>query len=280
MVSLIKRAVTSFQKLYPKALADSSWDNTGLLVDSPPKIVNKLNVLLAIDLTTGVVDEALSQDVNLIIAYHPIIFRPLKSLTTSNSQQNSIIRLIQAGVSVYCPHTAIDAANGGVNDWLAKGISNSSDDKITPIISCEPQLPYHTDPGMGRIVIFKSPRSFESVISSVKSLLQMETIQIVRDGPLSKPISTVALCAGSGGSVLKDAGNVDLYFTGEFSHHESLAAVESGTWAIICGHSNTERGFLKAHLRDQLLAQFKADIDDIPVSVNVSKVDRDPLEFY
>jgi len=53
----------------------------------------------------------------------PIIFRPLKSLTLANTQQESLLKLAQEGVSVYSPHTAVDATIGGVNDWLADGIS-------------------------------------------------------------------------------------------------------------------------------------------------------------
>lgn len=59
----------------------------------------------------------------------PIIFRPLKSLTLSNTQQRSLLRLVQAGISVYSPHTAVDASVGGVNDWLADGISGGKDNE-------------------------------------------------------------------------------------------------------------------------------------------------------
>lgn len=59
----------------------------------------------------------------LIQLADPIIFRPLKALTLANSQQSSLLRLAQAGISVYCPHTAVDAAPGGLNDWLADVIT-------------------------------------------------------------------------------------------------------------------------------------------------------------
>jgi len=59
----------------------------------------------------------------------PIIFRPLKSLTLSNTQQRSLLRLVQAGISVYSPHTAVDASVGGVNDWLADGISGGKENE-------------------------------------------------------------------------------------------------------------------------------------------------------
>jgi len=98
------------------------------------------SVLLTVDLTKGVADEAIRRKDSIIIAYRqsafqllhshpltpppdPIIFRGLKSLTLANSQQNSLLRLAQEGISVYSPHTAVDAAPGGLNDWLAAVVS-------------------------------------------------------------------------------------------------------------------------------------------------------------
>ncbi|KAL9062959.1 MAG: hypothetical protein Q9157_008515, partial [Trypethelium eluteriae] len=77
------------------------------------------SILLTVDLTKAVVDEAIERQDSVIVAYHPIIFRGLKSLTLANSQQQSLLRLAAEGISVYCPHTAIDAAPGGLGDWLA-----------------------------------------------------------------------------------------------------------------------------------------------------------------
>lgn len=75
--------------------------------------------LLTIDLTKAVADEAIALNSSIIIAYHPIIFRGLKSLTLANTQQQTLLRLASHGISVYSPHTAVDAAPGGLGDWLA-----------------------------------------------------------------------------------------------------------------------------------------------------------------
>lgn len=106
---------------YPQALADSSWDNTGLLLEAPfvPSRRQSNTVLLTIDLTKAVADEAIAHNSSIIIAYHPIIFRGLKSLTFANTQQQTLLRLASHGISVYSPHTAVDAAPGGLGDWLA-----------------------------------------------------------------------------------------------------------------------------------------------------------------
>ncbi|KAF2687771.1 NGG1p interacting factor 3 [Lentithecium fluviatile CBS 122367] len=109
------------RKLYPQALADNSWDNTGLLLEAPfvPSRRQSNTVLLTIDLTKAVADEAIALNSSIIVAYHPIIFRGLKSLSLANSQQQTLLRLASHGISVYSPHTAVDSAPGGLGDWLA-----------------------------------------------------------------------------------------------------------------------------------------------------------------
>ncbi|KAF2274841.1 NGG1p interacting factor 3 [Westerdykella ornata] len=116
-----RAVVRAMQRLYPKALADSSWDNTGLLLEAPfdPSRRKSNTVLLTIDLTRAVADEAIALNSSIIVAYHPIIFRGLKSLTFEDTQQQTLLRLASHGISVYSPHTAVDAAPGGLGDWLA-----------------------------------------------------------------------------------------------------------------------------------------------------------------
>lgn len=119
---------------YPRELADNSWDNTGLLLEAPfnPSRRQSNTVLLAIDLTKAVADEAIALNSSIIIAYHPIIFRGLKSLTLADTQQQSLLRLASHGISVYCPHTALDAAPGGLGDWLADIVTGTQTVKASP----------------------------------------------------------------------------------------------------------------------------------------------------
>jgi dinuclear metal center YbgI/SA1388 family protein len=113
---------------YPKALADNSWDNTGLLLEAPFVASRRQSntVLLTIDLTKAVADEAIALQSSIVVAYHPIIFRGLKSLTLADTQQQTLLRLASHGISVYSPHTAVDAAPGGLGDWLADIVTGTS----------------------------------------------------------------------------------------------------------------------------------------------------------
>lgn len=117
------------RSLYPEVLADKSFDNTGLLLEAPffPSRRNRNSVLLTIDLTKAVAEEAIQNNHSAVIAYHPIIFRALKSITLEDSQQQSLLRLAANGVSVYSPHTAVDAVPGGMADWLCDIVTGKLD---------------------------------------------------------------------------------------------------------------------------------------------------------
>ncbi|KAJ5679721.1 hypothetical protein N7462_007965 [Penicillium macrosclerotiorum] len=98
-----------------------------MLLEAPfePSRRQKNSVLLAIDLTTAVADEAIRRQDSVVVAYHPIIFRGLKSITLGDTQQRSLLRLAQHGISVYSPHTAVDTVPGGMADWLCDVVTGS-----------------------------------------------------------------------------------------------------------------------------------------------------------
>src|SRR5262245_14549205 len=116
-----------FDTLAPLEHAES-WDNVGLLLEPevdrkrPGEAPRVRRVLLLIDLTRAVLDEALGHDVDFLCAYHPPIFEPLKRLRAAVPKERLIAGAARAGLAVYSPHTALDAAPGGVNDWLADAL--------------------------------------------------------------------------------------------------------------------------------------------------------------
>ncbi|OMP81425.1 Protein NIF3-like protein [Diplodia seriata] len=313
-----RAVVHAMRKLYPEALSDKSWDNTGLLLEAPfdPLRRNRNSVLLTVDLTRAVADEAIEQNASIVVAYHPIIFKGLKSLTLANSQQQSLLRLAARGISVYCPHTAVDAAPGGLGDWLADIVTGNlaSASEQSSIKSAQPGKTAHTrqvitpvtnvpgleGAGMGRIVRFQTPQALTSIIERVGQGLgdpKGFPIAIPQGSSVDEiKVSSIGICAGSGGSLFSGI-NVDLLFTGELSHHEALAAIEKGQVVITLFHSNTERGYLHSVMKDQLLDAIRDEweylraeergkpglndaeseaLSDDSVEVEVSERDRDP----
>jgi len=268
-------------RIAPLQLAES-WDNVGLLLESSRVKHNARRVLLTVDLTQEVVEEALEPSTSglatsAIICYHPPLFRPLKSFTLSNPLQRSMLTCLDHGISIYSPHTALDSVAGGVNDWLAGLIHTTPDNAQVEILGREKEG--FPGAGVGRLVKLPDGVPLLDVVQRVKSGLVLKHVQLARSSiRREEPIRTVAICAGSGSSVLEGT-EADLYFTGEMSHHEVLAAVARGTHVLLCGHSNTERGYLQI-LKNKLESEFAREFPGkgLPaVEVQISEADADPL---
>ncbi|CAN3357613.1 hypothetical protein DICA0_F15522 [Diutina catenulata] len=272
MSTKVNRVVQAIQKLYPKSLADSSWDNTGLLVDAISGTA-PTKVLLTIDLTQSVAQEAIDGKCSVIMAYHPFIFKGLKSITQADPQQRSLIRLIQNNIAVYCPHTAVDAQVGGVNDFLCDGLQ--LDEAKREPLEVSKAAEATEGAGMGRLMTLAQPTKLSSIVDKVKESLNIDHVQVAvpHDQGRDQEIRTIAVCAGSGGGVFRGI-DADLYYTGEISHHEALYFAESGSSVIACNHSNTERAFLKV-FKEQLQKELGSDAEIV-----LAETDRDPLQVW
>src|SRR5262249_11607298 len=101
----------------PPALA-ADWDNVGLLLGERGAEVRR--VLTCLTVTPEVAAEAVEAGVQLIVTHHPVLFRPVKRLTTATPEGRMLLALIRGGVAVYSPHTAFDNTAGGINDLLAR----------------------------------------------------------------------------------------------------------------------------------------------------------------
>ena len=236
------------------------WDNVGLLVE-PLELRDIQRILLTIDLTESVVLEAEEKQIDLIFTYHPILFRPIDRLTRQSSADRMLMRLVKNDIAVYSPHTALDAAPEGVNDWLAKGVGTGTVSILHPIEG--------TDAGQGRLVTFSDPVSLTDLTQRIKTFLGVSYLRIATTNP-EKPIRTVALCAGAGSDSFTGI-DADCYLTGEMSHHHALALQEKGSHVILSEHTHTERGFLPV-LKEKLVEQFTNEID-----ILISERDADPI---
>ncbi len=124
MSAKLQTVIEALSAIAPLEYAEP-WDNVGLLIEpTRPKPVQR--ILLTIDLTGAVLDEAIHTKAQCIVAYHPPIFDPIKRIG------GRLARLLEEGIAVYSPHTALDAAPGGVNDWLASGLGRGRIEPIQP----------------------------------------------------------------------------------------------------------------------------------------------------
>ncbi|XP_026742497.1 NIF3-like protein 1 isoform X3 [Trichoplusia ni] len=258
----LKKVTTVLENFAPKKLSES-WDNTGLLVE-PYTARNITKVLLTNDLTEDVALEAHNLGCEMIVSYHPPIFAPMKSVVQSSWKERIVSYLLENRISLYSPHTSWDCVRGGVNDWLASAFSFTESVPLIP--GSDPQF------GAGRLLQLTSEISLSTAISKVQELIEIPHVRFAlgRGKQMSSNIKTVALCAGSGSSVLKGAV-ADLYLTGEMLHHDVLDAAQKGISVILTNHSDSERGFLKVFSNN-----FQNLLNN-EVQVFVSKLDKDPL---
>ena len=178
------------------------------------------------------------------------------------------IRCAAKGISVYSPHTSLDAAEDGINDWLAKGLGDGS---------------WQSHPQRPRVWELAQPIDVEEAISRIKKRLDMPTVMFAKSHTGPKQISSIGICPGSGGSFLAGS-QADMWWTGEMSHHEVLAQVAQGTHIVLCTHTATERPYLKAYLRAKLeetlnQVREKEKLDDEPYEVVMSEHEVEVLQF-
>lgn len=141
----------AMERLAPRYLAEK-WDNVGLLMGSPAQRVDK--ILVTLDVTQAVVDQAVTMGVDLIITHHPILFTPVKSIRRDLPQGKLLADLLTANIAVYAAHTNLDSATGGVNDLLATKL-NLQD--VKPLAVGYREKLY-------KLVVFV-PRTHEEVVS-------------------------------------------------------------------------------------------------------------------
>jgi dinuclear metal center YbgI/SA1388 family protein len=108
--------IRKIEKKYPRHLAEE-WDNVGLIIGDSNKVIKK--VLVCLDITNEVVDEAISKGIDMIISHHPIIFKSIKKLVRDNYISSLVMKMVRADINVYSMHTNYDNAIDGMNDILA-----------------------------------------------------------------------------------------------------------------------------------------------------------------
>lgn len=255
------------EDIAPLAAAEE-WDNVGLLIEPSRFGTTKIErVLLTIDLTFSVLREAAEHGAELIVAYHPPIFKGFKRLRASAPAETLVLHALELGLAVYAPHTALDAAEGGVNDWLLEAIG---------IGDTSPIVPSKTGAGgLGRRVQLDEALPLDALVHRIKAHLGLAHVRVAAapahvQGQL---LTTAAVCAGSGGALFERLDDVDLYLTGEMRHHDVLAKVARGASVVLCDHTNTERGYLVRY------AQRITAASAGQLRVAIASTDHDPLRI-
>ena len=225
----------------PRELAES-WDNVGLLVGDPEAAVER--VLVALDITPQVAEEALERGCQLIVAHHPVMncaWHPVQTVRADDRQGRTLTALLRGGVAAICMHTNLDAAEGGVNDILAEKLGLTQPEMLT-------------EEKIGRIGTLKCEIPLVEFTHSVIELLGCNGLRYVDAG---RPVHRVAVGGGACGCYIPQAvaAGCDTFVTSDLKYNDFLDT--EGLNLIDAGHFPTENVVCPA-LRDRLQRAFPA----------------------
>ena len=223
------------------------YDNAGFLLGDSQEPCR--GVLVALDLTPAVVDEAIALGANLIVTHHPFLFSGLKRITDRTEAGRTAISLVRHGIAVYAAHTNLDNLPWGVNGALCEKLG---------IGDCRILSPLGADTGAGMVGTLPSPMPVDAFLLKVKEVLGVPTLRTsdftIHD---SEPaIHKVALCGGSGSHFIADAlaAGADLYLTADLKYHDFQRA-EGRIILVDAGHYETEQ-FAKEIISRRISEKF------------------------
>jgi dinuclear metal center YbgI/SA1388 family protein len=243
-----------FETLYPKDLA-YNWDNVGLQIGTLNKDIN--NVLLSLDLTLEVVDEAINNKTELIIVHHPLIFSAMKAINTDSYKGKIIEKLIKSNITLYVAHTNFDVSTYGMNTILANMLNLQNQEVLELTTDSE---------GLGKVGTVNSVAMKEYI-----NTFKVNNARFI--GDLKKMVNKVAITGGSGSSTINSSSNknVDLLITGDISYHQAHDALAIGLNVLDIGH-NIEKFFVN-ELKNILISK------GVKSNILISQINTDPYKF-
>jgi dinuclear metal center YbgI/SA1388 family protein len=241
MILKVKDIIGNLEKKYPKANAES-WDNVGLIVGKLNQEVRK--VQLSLDATDKAIENAIKNSADLIITHHPMIFKPVKTITTMDNLGRKIIKLIENNKSLYAMHTNLDSSKDGLNDYILNllGVEKS---KVIDVNEFDNEV------GIGRLYTLSKEMNIDEYATFVKNSLKIKNIRIISENR-EKIIKKVALINGSGMSYWRKVKSLgaDLFITGDIGYHDALDAKEAGINVFDIGHFESENCFVELLRKD------------------------------
>lgn len=221
----VSELYNNLEKRIPLSLR-CEWDNDGIMVmpDGDKKVKR---VLLTLDVTEDAVEYAINHGFDLIISHHPLIFKPIRSVSDGR-----LVKLIRSDIAVFSFHTRLDRVDGGVNTVLAQVLGLNS-------------LRRFGEDDLGVIGELDKEITESELINRVKTVLSAPSLSVVYGGGM---IKTVAVVGGSGDDYIASAREVgaDAYISGELGYNDLTDASSLGMTVIAAGHYHTENPVLSA----------------------------------
>lgn len=257
-----REIIDILEKLAPGRFA-CQWDNPGLLAGRTEKEVKK--ILLAVDADDVAVKRAVESRADMIVSHHPLIFKPIKSVTDGDFIGRRLVTMIQADISYFAMHTNFDAAPGCMADCVAERLGITGGAPLEEMGE-EDGIPF----GIGKIGQLKEPVTGRKLAKEIKERFGLPFVTIYGEQMWEEePVTIAAVCPGSGGSTIQAAVDkgAQVLVTGDISHHEGIDANARGLMIIDAGHYGLEHVFMEymeEYLKNTLGSQV--EITTMPVS--------------
>lgn len=271
--AVLTDVLAAAEELWPASLAEG-WDAVGLVTGRPDAQVAR--ILLAVDPTHEVIEEAVAWQADLLLTHHPLLLKPVNSVAGIGFKGRTIHRLIEAGCALLTVHTNGDAAVGGVSDVLADALGLCD---VQPLSAADSGLP---EEGIGRVGELAQARTLGDFAEAVFALLPAVAGGVRVAGDPQGIVQRVAVCGGAGDSLFDQvrSSGADAYVTADLRHHPASeareAAVAGRPYLIDVSHFGSEWLWLTpaaAALRNALADQgFEPEI-------RVSTLNTDPWDF-
>ena len=255
----IQDVVTTLERFAPLPLQES-YDNAGLQVGLTAAEVS--GVLLCLDVTEAVIDEAVRLDCNLVVAHHPLLFRPLRRVGGDTQAERCVRLAVRHDVAVYAAHTNLDNQLGGVNDEMARRLGLSHVVRLQP----HPQ-----GGGAGVMGKLEEPMSAQSFLALAKEVFGVACLQ--HNQLLNREVRMVGLCGGAGDFLLPEAvaQGCDAFLTGEMHYHQYFG-YENVIQIGVLGHYQSEQ--FTPHLMQRILHAEWPDL-----RTHVTSVATNPIHY-
>lgn len=214
-------------RLAPKELA-MEWDNVGQLIGDPEQNVKR--VLVSLDITQSVAQEAADGGCELIVAHHPVMncrWHPVQTLRRDDPQGRLFMKLLDSGISCICMHTNLDIAAGGVNDCLAVALG-LQDPEILP-----------DSDGVCRMGTLAGAVPLRQFARQVSAALGGAVVRYADGGKQAYHIAVGGGACGGYADAARKAG-CDTFVTADIKYHDFLDAAADGLNLIDAGHFPTE----------------------------------------
>lgn len=264
----VKELVKIIEAIAPPVLKED-FDNVGLMVGDNREKVS--SILIALDCTLDVIEEAKNKQCNFILTHHPLLFIKPKSITNETLQGRKILSLIKNDITLYSAHTNLDSVQGGLNDYVAEAL----DIKNSKILDKSPKGIVEGEHGIGRIGKLENPMTLLELCNKVKDKFNLKNVRFV--GDLNKEISRVAIINGSGQDYFFKAKalGAQCIITGDTSYHFVSDFKEEDICIIDAGHFGTEWSAMKS-IETVLKEKLKEAGHDITIYISQSA--KDPYE--